>query len=109
MEHNVEDTLGLTMKQARQKMEITQAQLAKRLNVSERYITLIENSHKKPKYHLLFKIIRELSIKPDSIFYPEKPSKDSQIEDIIRMLYRCDDHSLSIIRATVKAETEVEV
>jgi transcriptional regulator with XRE-family HTH domain len=105
----IDDTLGSTIKLARQNMEWTQEQLAERLGVSTRYIMLIENSHKKPKYNLLMKIIRELNIESDLIFYPEKPSKDSRIEDIVRMLYRCDDHSLSIIRATVKATLGVEV
>lgn len=107
--HDIKDTLGATVKSARQNIGLTQEQLAERLGISTRYIMLIENSHKKPKYNLLFKIIRELNINPDFIFYPEKPSKDSQIEDIVRMLYRCDDHSLSIIMATAKAAVEVTV
>jgi len=40
------------------------------------------------------------------IFYPEKQVKDSEVEDLVRMLYGCDDRSLKIIRATVKAALE---
>lgn len=109
MVYEVADTLGATIRQARQAMELTQQQLSARLGISRTYLVHIESSLKKPKYNLLFRIIRELSINPDAIFYPEKPSKDSRIEDIVRMLYRCDDHSLSIIRAAVKAETEMKV
>lgn len=109
MVHDVADTLGSTVRQARLEMELTQEQLAKRLGISREYLMLIENSHKKPKYNLLFRIIRELNINPDLIFYPEKPSKDSRIEDLVRMLYSCDDHALSIIRATAKAVTEVKI
>jgi transcriptional regulator with XRE-family HTH domain len=90
-------------------MELTQEQLAKRLGISRKYLSLIEKSRQKPKYPLLFRIIRELNIDPDLIFYPEKSSKDSRIEDLVRMLYRCDDYSLSIIKATAKAVTEVKV
>ena len=100
---NATDTLGLTMKSARSALGMTQKQLAKRLGVSNRYIMLLENSHKKPGYDLLFRIIRELNIQPDLIFYPEKPFKDSRIEDLIRMLYNCDERSMKVIRATVKA------
>jgi len=106
---HIEDTLGATIKNARQNMELTQNQLAERLGISSKYVRLIENSHKKPKYELLFRIVRELNIQPDLIFYPEKPSKDSRIEDLVRMLYRCDDQSITIIRATVKAMLEVRV
>lgn len=109
MLYDVADTLGSSIRQARLEMELTQEQLAGRLGISRKYLTLIENSHRKPKYPLLFRIIRELNINPDSIFYPEKPSKDSRIEDLVRMLYSCDDHSLSIIRATAKAVMEIHV
>lgn len=101
--HITKDTLGMTIKDARLSMGLTQDQLAERLGISTRYTMLIENSHKKPKYALLFKIIRELNIQPDLIFYPEKPYKDSQIEDLIRMLYNCDERSIKVIKATVKA------
>ena len=52
------------------------------------------------------KLVRELSIDGNLIFYPEKPSKDSEIGDLVCMLYNCDDRSLKIIRATVKAALE---
>ncbi len=48
-------------------------------------------------------MIRELSISADSIFYPEKPSKDSEIENLLRMLSACDERSLEVVKATVKA------
>ena len=48
-------------------------------------------------------MIRELSISPDLIFYPEKPSKDSEVENLLRMLSDCDERSLEVVKATVKA------
>lgn len=40
---------------------------------------------------------------PDLIFYPRKPTKDSEIEDLLRMLYNCDERSLEVVKATAKA------
>ena len=100
------DNLGATMKSARSALNITQEQLAERLGISVRYVMLIENDHKKPSFNLLYRIIRELAIQPDLIFYPEKPSKDSRIEDLVRMLHNCDERSMKVIRATVKAAWE---
>ena len=100
---DVKKSLGITMKNARNALNMTQDQLAERLKATKRYIMHLESSHKKPSYDLLFKIIRELNIQPDLIFYPEKPSKDSRIEDLVRMLYNCDERSIQIVRATVKA------
>lgn len=44
-----------------------------------------------------------LHIDPDLIFYPEKQAKDSKVEDLLRMLYNCDERSLEVIKATAKA------
>ena len=48
-------------------------------------------------------MIRELSISADSIFYPEKPSKDSEAEKLLRMLSACDERAPEVVKATVKA------
>ena len=103
MVHNKPETLGDIIKSARQKADITMEKLADRVDITERYLYRIENEGKKPSFDVLFKIVRELSISPDSIFYPEKPSKDSEVEDLVRMLYGCDERSMQIIKATVKA------
>ena len=42
-------------------------------------------------------------IPSDLIFYPEKLSKESEVENLIRMLYNCDERSLEVVKATVKA------
>lgn len=80
--------------------------LAEKVGITERYLYRIENEGKYPSYEVLYKIIRELAINPDLIFYPEKPSKDSEVEDLIRVLYNCDDRSMKIIKATAKAALE---
>ena len=50
-----------------------------------------------------YKIIQVLHIDPDLIFYPRKPTKDSEVEDLLRMLYNCDERSLEVVKATAKA------
>lgn len=80
--------------------------LAEKVGITERYLYRIENEGKYPSYEVLYKIIRELAINPDLIFYPEKPSKDSETEDLIRVLYNCDERSMKIIKATAKAALE---
>lgn len=101
--HNQPETLGDIIKSARQKADITIEALADRVDITERYLYRIENEGKKPSYDVLYKLIRELSISPDSIFYPEKPSKDSEVENLLRMLSACDERSLEVVKATVKA------
>ena len=104
--HNQPETLGSILKAAREKSGITIEALAERAEITERYLYRIENEGKKPSFDVLYKLIRELSISADSIFYPEKPSKDSEVEDLVRTLYSCDDRSMKIVKATAKAALE---
>jgi len=73
---NKSDCFGSVVKSARQAKGLTQSQLAESLNITPRYLKAIENSGRKPSYDLLVRIIRELEIPADEIFYPES-------EDII--------------------------
>lgn len=101
--HNSPETFGDVIKRARQRANITIEALAEKIDISERYLYRMENEGKLPSFDVLYKLIRELAIAPDTIFYPEKPTKDSEMDDLVRMLYNCDDRSMQIIKATVKA------
>lgn len=104
--HNDTDILSGVIKSAREKAAITIEALAAKIEISERYLYRIENEQKKPSFDVLLKLIRALAINSDLIFYPEKPCKDTEVEDLIRMLYNCDERSMEIIKATVKAAVE---
>ena len=103
MVHTCTETLGNVIKRARQKSDMTMEELADRVGITTRYLYRIENEGKKPSYDILYKLIRELSISPDLIFYPERSDKDSEVEDLIRRLYNCDERSLEVIKATAIA------
>lgn len=94
---------GDIIKNARQKSGLTMDELAERVKITSRYLYRIENEGKKPSFDVLYRLIRELSISPDLIFYPERPTKDSEIENLIRRLYNCDERSLEVIKATATA------
>lgn len=104
--HNETDILSSVIKSARENADITIEALAAKIDISERYIYRIENEQKRPSFNVLYKLIRALAINSDLIFYPDKPCKDTEIEDLIRMLYNCDERSMEIIKATVKAALE---
>ena len=100
------ETPSEIIKAARDKSDLTVEELTDRVGITERYLYRIENEGKVPTFEVLKKIVRELAIDGNLIFYPEKQVKDSEVEDLVRMLYSCDDRSLKIIRATVKAALE---
>ena len=97
------ETLGEIIKTARDKSDLTVEELTARVGISERYLYRIENEGKVPTFEVLKKIVRELAIDGNLIFYPEKPSKDSEVENLLRMLSACDERSLEVVKATAKA------
>ena len=103
MVHSYTETLGDVIKKACHKSGLTVEELADRIDVTIRYLYRIENQGQKPSYDVLYKLIRELSISPDLIFYPERSDKDSEIENLIRRLYSCDERSIEVIKATAIA------
>lgn len=102
MRINKED-LGAIIKAARNKKGLTQEKLAEKAGIGLRHIMGIENEGSSPSFDVLYKLIRELHIPADTIFYPEVLSKNQQVEEIIHMLYNCDERSIKIIHATVQA------
>ena len=104
--HKNTETVGQLIKKARKRSNLTIEALAEKVGVSERYLYRIENEGKTPSFDVLYKLIRYLNISSDSIFYPEKPSKESEIENLVRMLHNCNERDLEILEATVKAMNE---
>lgn len=100
------DTLGEVIRNAREKSGISVEALAEKTGISSRYIYRIESGEKKPSYTLLYKIVRELSIQADLIFFPDLPTEDSEIVELLRMLCKCDERSLAVVKATTRALIE---
>lgn len=106
--HKNHDILGDVIKSARQNSDFTMESLAAKVGVTERHLYRIENEGQKPSYDVLYKLIRELSIDPDKIFYPEKQTRDSEMENFLRAFYKCDEKELKIVQAMIIALKKVE-
>ena len=102
MQNNT-DILGIVVKTARLKAGMTAEALAERVDITERYLYRIENKGQKPKFDVLWRLIRVLDIAPEEIFYPDKPSNDSKIAEMLRVLSACDERALEVVEATAKA------
>lgn len=95
--------LGNVLKSARKEKGLTREQLAEIINITPRYLMSIENENKKPSYNVLFRLIRQLGISSDAIFYPETLKADNQVDQLVRLLHLCDERELRIANATIKA------
>jgi len=103
MELNDFNRLGSILKAARKAKGLTREQLAEIMSITPRYLMSIENENKKPSYDVLFRLVRELSISADTIFYPENQHVDTKVEQLTRLLYLCNERELKIATATIKA------
>ncbi|PKM49965.1 MAG: hypothetical protein CVV02_13355 [Firmicutes bacterium HGW-Firmicutes-7] len=57
MHNNNMDKLSKIIKTARKENNLTREQLAKKINITSRYLMSIENENKKPSYNVLFNLI----------------------------------------------------
>lgn len=93
------------LKDARNKQNLTQEQLAEKLDISTRYLMTIENETKAPSLQLLFKMIRVFNIDANTIVYPEtKISKIEQAKTKLSNPISCyGEHEINVLIATARA------
>ena len=104
-----ENYLGIIIKNARVEKGLTQEALSEMVDIGTRHLMSIENEGRSPSFKVLYKLIRELNISADSVFYPEKPSEDLLLNETIRILKGCDERSLKIIHAAAQAALDSQV
>jgi transcriptional regulator with XRE-family HTH domain len=95
--------LGAIIKAARLNKGLTQETLGEHVGVGLRHMMAIENEGSNPSYDVLYRIIRELHIPADTIFWPEAERDNAIVGEIVRMLYDLDERSLKVVHATVQA------
>ena len=100
---NEAEIFGMVLKAAREKAGITVETLAERVGVTDRYIYRLENNGKTPGYAVLCRLIWELAISPDLLFYPEKSTQDSEMETLLRKLATCDKRAIEVAKATIQS------
>jgi transcriptional regulator with XRE-family HTH domain len=98
--------LGSVIKSYRIEKRMTQKELAERLSITPHYLMSIENKQRIPSCDLLFRIIRELGISADKIFYPEREHDHALHGNLRVLLNRCDEKDVSIITATLQSILE---
>lgn len=92
---NYPNHFGLLLKAARLEMGYTEKMLAEQIDVSSRFIYLLESGEKNPSMVTLIKLVRVLNINPVTIFYPEYLDKNSQEGELLRLASLCNGHDKS--------------
>ena len=74
---NIREILAKNMRENRQKLGITQAELAERAEISTNFVAMIELMHKFPSPEILEKIANALGIENAALFYSPSSEEDT--------------------------------
>lgn len=97
------EPFGALEKEFRDRAKLTVDALAGRVGVTDRYVYRIENGGQIPSFDIMCKIVQTLSIPGDLVFYPrDKVTSNLDVQEIVHMLYQCDERSLKIVKAVLR-------
>lgn len=100
---NFTHPLGDTVKRAREKQELTQAQVADSIDIDMRTVLNIENYKGNPKMEILFPLIRALRIDPNEIFYPERKHETSDAKYLRFLIETCSEQEAKTLIPVIEA------
>ena len=95
--------LGDTVKRAREKQELTQAQVADSIDIDMRTVLNIENYKGNPKMEILFPLIRVLRIDPNEIFHPERQHETSDTKYLRFLIEDCSEQEAKTLIPIIEA------
>lgn len=96
-------SLGMAIKHAREKSELTQEQLAFILDRTPRTIMYNENNGQYPSLNTFYQIVTMFNISVDQFFFPSENDENSCKKHIEVMLNSLDEKELKIVEATIQA------
>lgn len=88
--------LGNAIRQARINANISQEELAEKINISSTHLKHIESEHRKPSLDVLFEIAQTLSLSLDSLLFPPSSPKETITKNICLLLDKCTEQELNI-------------
>lgn len=89
--------LGDVVKRARGELDLTQAQVANRIDKDTRTIMNIENYKGNPKLEVLFPLVRVLKIDPREIFHPEMQRENPAIRQLRFLIEDCSEQEAATL------------
>lgn len=95
--HDYCQSLGDTIKQARNRMNLTQNEVADAIDVDSRTILNIENYKGNPKMEVLYPLIRTLKIDAREIFTPEILRDSPSLRQLRILIEECNEEEAAAI------------
>lgn len=99
--------LGDVVKQAREKAELTQNEVADAIDIDSRTVLNIENYKSNPKLQVLYPLIRVLKIDAREIFNPEMQLDSPAIRKLRLLVEDCTEEEAAAIIPVFQAALEM--
>ena len=95
--------LGDAVKRARGKLDLTQGEVADKINVDIRTVMNIENYKGNPKMEVLFPVVRALKIDAREIFNPEMRRESPAIRQLRLLIEECSEGEAESLIPVIEA------
>lgn len=89
--------LGDVVKRARGELNLTQSQVAGKIDKDTRTVMNIENYKGNPKMEVLFPLVRVLKIDPREIFHPEMQRESPAIRQLRFLIEDCSEEEAAAL------------
>ena len=99
--------LGDAIKRARGELDLTQRQVADKINVGVRTVLNIENYKGNPKMEVLFPLIRALRIDSREVFYPEMQRESPAIRQLRFLIEDCSEQEATALISIIESVLSV--
>ena len=96
-------TLGELMKEHRNRLQLTQEEVAEMIDCHPQYYKNLENGKVNPSIPLFCKIMRALNMSADSYITPNNDQTDPDYQEMIQIFNQCDTYQRSVLLATGRA------
>ena len=88
--------IGKIIRNARKSAKLTQAELAEKIDMSEKNLGNIENGKQFPQINNFFRILEVLNLSVEDFGVNQKEKSDKIREDLIQSIYLLNDTELEI-------------
>ena len=96
-------TLGKTIKRARLNKNMTQDDLAERINITSAHMKQLESERRKPSVKVLYKLAYALDLSLDAMLHYSSEDSQDLRNKISVCLDRCSVHEQQVVYATLEA------
>lgn len=99
--NNHSNLLGNMIREGREELQLTQDEVAEKLQINLTHYGNIERGTNNPSLPLFIEIVKTLNLSVDAYIYPERAYNDSLSQQIIRLISHCSERERKIILANI--------